>query len=225
MFTLTKYLQHATCVWLLTVSCTLGLFQPWSVKQSDSKAIELTKADLFSLTGWDSKSVSVLGIRIGMTREQARASLQSYQYGLRDSSTPQTNNCQSERCQIYDARSLFVGVAVDFDGSSRVSGITVERIPQDATAAVRKIAITKQFHGRTYAFFYNYSTTLREKLLGHEYSVSSDEKYPEIKTYKYARLGLIVTINPSRFGPEKESDIYVTFVQPTKLESQNQSQK
>jgi hypothetical protein len=185
-----------------------------TLQKSASVALELTEVDLFSRAGWDSRGVSILGIRLGMTRDEARSHLQSLGYRLLDSDPSPRTTCRSERCEVCNSQDLCPGIALSFGPIDRIVSIDIERIPADAIPSVKRVAITRRFKGKTYSFFNDYSSALRRRLLGRESSIKSDPKYQEIKTYRYDRLGVIVWMNPSRFGPEKESDLVVTFTLP-----------
>lgn len=216
MFASAKACQYVLLVYLIS---SHGIVSGWSQRQASQESIppviELTRNDLFSQTGWDSRQVSILGVRVEMTRKETQKLLRAEGYDLED--VESTNrDCRSERCQVCNSKGLCPGLALSFDASNYVTSMTIEKIPADAVASIRKAAIAKRFHGKTYSFFNDYSNALRKRLLGPESSVEANSQYPDIKAYWYDDRGIIVSVNPGRSGLEKEYDLSVTF---TRLKS------
>lgn len=206
-------------IWLLSaLVLLLGMVSGWSQAQALEgpvpPVIELTRSDLFSQAGWDSTHVSILGVRVDMTRQETQKLLRAEGYHLEDSEST-NHDCRSGLCQVCNSGGLCPGVDLAFDASNHVSSIMIERIPADALLSIQKAAIVKRFHGKTYSFFNDYSNALRQQLLGPESSLEADSQYSYIKTYRYDDRGIIVSVNPGR-GVEKESDLSVTF---TRLKS------
>jgi len=215
--------KHYCCNFLLMVALLgiVGHSQIQGAHDSGSHVIEITATDLFLDHNWNSTKVSVLGIRLGMTREEALEQLRYYKFHLEDSDPGPQKICRQAMCDVHNSLGVYSAMVVFFDPSNHVVEIHVERIPADAGVSVRKAAITNRFKGSTYSLFNNYSTALRKRLLGLESAVDSDPTYPDIKSYKYERLGVKLTITANRYGGEKESDLSVAFMSPLSMHRQS----
>ena len=175
-------------------------------QSAPSRLIELTKTDLFASRGWNSSEVSVNGIHLGMNK--AQASLVSKRVGFRMSNENEgpTGLCHKSRCDVFTLSHLFTGVTLEFDKSDRLISIEITRTPEDADPAIREVAITRKFVGGTNRFFSDYSDALRGRLLG-----TQDRSDPSSGTFEYRRAGLVVWVRPNPHGPERTSDLRVTF--------------
>lgn len=221
MFALMK--KHYRCNILLMVGVwvIMAHSQIQGGHDSASRIIEITRTDLFLYHNWDSTKVSVLGLRLGMTREEASEQLRYYKFHLEDADPGPQKICRQAMCDVHNSLGVYSAIVVFFDPSNHVVEILIERIPADAGVSVRKAAITNRFKGSTYSLFNNYSTALRKSLLGVESAVDSDPTYPDIKSYKYERLGVKLTITANSYGVEKESDLSVAFMSPQALHHQS----
>ncbi|HET6841933.1 MAG TPA: hypothetical protein VFK06_09625 [Candidatus Angelobacter sp.] len=196
---------------ILFMVALLGIAAVSQVKGAQSattNVIEITKADLFANRSWNSTQVSVVGVRLGMTRDEVRKQLRSSGMDIVGTEPRPTAPCLSEGCDVLNSQHVYVGITITFDPANRVNAISVERIPSDAGLSVRKAAIVRRFKRLTYSFFNDYSSALRKRLFGSE-SLGSD---PDI--HRYDRLGIEVVISHSQWVPEKESDLSVTFTKP-----------
>ncbi len=187
-------------------------------QQKPAGAIEMTKADLFSIKGWDSMKIRILGVSLGMTREESRARIEALGFRLTGQDLS-GKVCRSDECDVCNSKLLWTGIGIGYDHSDRVASISIDRIPEDADDAVRKTAIARRFIGKTWMFFNDYSSALRERLFGKESSIQADPGYPDVKRYKYDRLGMELLINGHR-GPEKYYDLTVIFKNSTRAASE-----
>jgi hypothetical protein len=184
--------------------------------------IELTKEDLFSLSDWKERDVALDGFVLGMTREQAFEVAKAKDLKLRSDQPPGKVGqvklpCLDRSCSVSQINGNWIGINLLFD-ADRLVRIKVS-VPSDAYREVKKVNIARQFTGRTYEFFNNYSDDLRKQIFG-----PAEEKKTPIKAgaqisnleeieYEYLSSGVIihVTIDKNEHPP-KPFDLEVDFV-------------
>jgi len=204
-------LHKLTAILLVLIALLIPVGARAVRPQSDAgthsaRKIEITDRDLFATKGWNSTQVCVLGFRLGMSRAEATKNAYGHRLRLVAHDDWISPRC-SERCVVCDAKGICPGIALSFSSDNRVSGIHVQRIPEDAAPIVRRAAIVRKFRGRTYSLFNRYSNDLRLGLVGLE--DSKDEG-----VYKYLRYGLTIFVSVNPHGPECTSDLTVTFAAP-----------
>jgi hypothetical protein len=184
--------------------------------------VELTREDLFSLPDWKQREVAVDGFVLGMTREQAFEVAKAKGLKLRSDQPPGKVRwvklpCRGKSCSVLQANGNWVGINLLFD-ADHLARIRVS-VPVDTYPEVKKANIAREFKGRTYELFNNYSNDLRTQMFG-----PAEEKQTPIKVgaqisnlaqvaYGYLSSGLIihVTIDKNEHPP-KPFDLEVDFV-------------
>jgi len=206
-------------LFIVVLLCASSAPEVWLRAAPENETpVELTQADLFALRNWQSKSVAVNGVALGMTKLQTSQTLQARGLMLR-TNVKAAGPCRTEEdfCHVNKADGPWTGVDLFFD-HDRLVKITV-MFPDDAVPAVQKANVTHQFKGLTYKLFRHYSDGLRNQIFGpaegkerpyDPHFPDSTLKYVE---YDYMRSGVIVlvTINTSD-SPPQPSDIEVEFV-------------
>lgn len=184
--------------------------------------VELTKEDLFSLPDWKEREVAVDGFVLGMTREQAFEVAKAKGLKLRSDQPPGKVRrvklpCRGKSCSVLQSNGNWIGINLLFD-ADHLARIKVS-VPVDAYPEVKKANIAREFKGRTYELFNNYSDDLRKQMFG-----PAEEKQTPIKAgaqisnlaqvaYGYLSSGVIiqVTIDKNEHPP-KPFDLEVDFV-------------
>lgn len=154
-------LHAALCAGLLLAVHVV--WQPTNCWSRDAEGIELTRTDLFSVHGWRSTDVSVLGLHLGMTREQAVANARAH--GLRVADQGVGGPCRRSVCAVL-RNHTWVGITLNFDARGVVTQVEVGTAPYFADPAVRAMSVTHKFKGATRELFEHYSEALRVNLLG-----------------------------------------------------------
>jgi hypothetical protein len=202
----------AYCMLLLTV---LGPGCP----SLSARMLDIGRVDLLGMERWNSTQVSVEGLRLGMSLDQAQAALSERGLGLYDY-MDRPNPCRVGNRSCDVSRNGLTGgtiITVGMDGNGRITAIVIG-IPEDPATLSQTIA--GRFKGMTRRFFFHYSDALRLKLLGPpdrvKKSPTTDAMQGQI--YYYDRLGLIVGTSRSLMRgmkaptPPELSDI--EFVMP-----------
>jgi hypothetical protein len=131
-------------------------------RTAQASLIEITKADLFSLKDWDSTRVSVLGFRLGMTKNEALRNAEQQGLTLDDESGQGCMDAAS--CNAYrDA--YYIGLVLTFGPRKAIQRIRVE-LPWDLSQEEREMCLVNEFSGKTKELFLHYSDNLRIRLLG-----------------------------------------------------------
>jgi hypothetical protein len=208
------------CICAMLFVAVAPTFSQTKKASEETPALELTEADLFARPQWVSTQVSVLGIRLAMTRREATEQVRRRGLQLIALDGPLYENpCgQFEECVVCDSQKVFMGIRLVFGSNGKIAGIRLERIRNMGNPAARKVAIQWRLKGNTYRFFNDYSDDLRVKLLGRAPGADSIETGGT--QYVYPRLGLRVAI---RLFPNSEKDpalrgdtiLLVDFIAPT----------
>jgi hypothetical protein len=223
MHSMTNRLGFATrlvAAMLVILSAAAGA--PAEMMFAVGNPVELTKEDLFSLPDWKERNVSVDDFVLGMTREQAFEVAKVKGLKLRSDQPPRKLGqvklpCHESSCSVSQINGNWIGINLLFD-AERLVRIKVS-VPIDAYPEVKKVNIARQFKGRTYEFFNNYSDDLRKQIFGR-----AEEKDTPIKAgaqisnlvqieYGYLSSGVTihVTIDKNEHPP-KPFDLEVDFV-------------
>ena len=191
-----------------------------TITDADLKRIEITEKDLFASPNWDGNNVDVLGFRLAMTRPEANANAKRHNLLLVDPDLRNLAECSKNECEVCNSRSICPGITLAFGAEDEINRIDITRIPSDAATAVKKVAVDRQFKGDTYLFFHQYSNDLRLRLFGPEGSrevlSKKNPSYQGKVRYEYPLRGLTIFVSANPHGPERTSDLVISFVPPEK---------
>ena len=209
--------------WVTGTTLVVGVTCAGSVSlpatPEDVKAVELTQVDLFSLTDWQQRPVSVDGFIPGMTREQASAVANAKDLSIASNAAPRTvgelnGPCREGSWSVYKSRGNYVGIDL-FLEKGLVTKMTVA-VSEDMDPEVRQVNVTREFKGLTYQFFNQYSDSLRNRILGPPEGKETPESPGAAIThveYDYPKLRVIVhTTIDKRDHPPKPFDLEVDFL-------------
>ncbi len=189
-----------------------------------TQKIDITKSDLFAAKDWDSMQVDVSGFHLGMSRDEASSNAQNHKLELSVTDVRAQSTCLVGDCDVHDAHGLWTSITLRFGSTNRIAEVEITRTPEDAAPAVRKAAVTLNFKGATYSLFNRYSNDLRLKLLGPEGSREvlsrKNPSYQGKVRYEYPLRGVIIFVSANPHGPERTSDLVVSFV-PSERHSSN----
>lgn len=151
--------------------------------------LNITHVDLFSMKDWNSKEVSVEGMRLGMNLGSAISTLSQRGLRLFDDATRLPCTAKSHTC--YVARRPTDGGTVDvaLQNGGSIAAINIG-IPEDPATLPQTIA--GRFKGATRELFFHYTDKLREELLGAADQTKRGEqtRFMRFATYSYCRLGV-----------------------------------
>jgi hypothetical protein len=209
---------------MVLTCCSPLSSESYQAKLPDNKVVELTKSDLFALSGWKQREVSVVGFALGMTREEALENARLKGFQLRSDLLPRKVGeirvpCRESSCSVVRYNGNEIGVRLYFV-LDRIDKITVS-VPADVDPEVKAANVTRHFKGRTHIFFNEYSDALRTKILGPAprkevpIIVSGQASNLSNVEYAYLQYGLIIhlTIDKNK-EPSKPFDLEVDFVRP-----------
>jgi hypothetical protein len=189
---------RATCAFLLLMLMVGCADLP-------AQTLDITHVDLFRVRGWTSTRVSVEGLRLGMSLEQAQAVLSARGLSLYDYlNRPNRCGASSHACDV-SRNGLTDGtiISVELDANGHIVMILLG-IPDDPATLPETIA--GRFKGMTRRFFFDYSDELRVRLLGPpdrvKKSPTTDAMQGQI--YYYDRIGLIVSTSRALMRGMKE---------------------
>jgi hypothetical protein len=130
-----------------------------------SKILELSAIDLFSLRTWNTNQISILGLRLGMGREEVRSTLHKIGAFI-DEKEP--GACLDLGCSVFRSGYIDTAVSVRFDTNDKVRTITITPWPPGTPVPPPGELITKKLIGETSRLINQYDEKLRVKLLGSE---------------------------------------------------------
>jgi len=192
--------------------------------------LELTQVDLFGSKNWDSTRISIMGVMLGMSRQETFKVIQQWEAQLDDAAG---QGCLREySCDVYK-RDRYAGVSIVFNDDETVHKIRIDAYQRDATKGDSVPWVARSFRGETsrlvslYSEAPNDADNLRARLLGQptSYTVGKFQQgrrrpigTPVHYEYWYGRLGLLVIVEVNSVGyfnssPEK---LTMEFVQPSK---------
>jgi hypothetical protein len=177
----------------------------WVPAQSEParspKVLEFAEVDVFADPTWTSTQVSVAGIRLGMTYEEANRQAGFHSYKLTALVPPWDGPCKAPfDCDLCE-RNKIVGVDLLFGDDRRVANIRIHRLRNGPNPSPPE-SLQWRFKGSTYQFFNNYSDDLRVKLLGASPRLASPMTGGG-DSYYYSRRGLKIAV---RLFGEAEKD-------------------
>ena len=181
----------------------------------ERRIIELTKEDLFAKENWNSLQVSVLGFRLGMTRNEAEANAQKHNLFLL--TNVRYTKSVEKNCDVCSAQNICPGIGLTFGNEDRTVRMEIQRVPNDADLVVRKAAITRKFRGKTFGFFDHYTDSLRVSTLGpglrEDAKPASTNSPFKGANYLYAERGVEVYVEQDNRTPDAPVELAVTFLQ------------
>lgn len=127
-------LPRMLCTFL---SYVLVAFPQPSAPASAGPMIELTRTDLFASPGWSSKSVSVLGFHLAMTRQEASENAKSTGLKLVGMDVPTDppsyeDPCSASTvCYVEDQRGFFTGITFELGDKGKLSKLWITRAAED----------------------------------------------------------------------------------------------
>ncbi len=138
---------------------------PGTIFPQAKRNLELTDVDLFALKDWDSSQVSVLGVKLGMRRNEAVLAARLRGMKIINISPPDAGkDCIQQRCGIYGLDG-HTGVHIVFGDDGRLQEMQMDLFAADAGGG---LWITKQLKGASRELAMHYSDSLRSRLLGRE---------------------------------------------------------
>ena len=187
--------------------------------KTPSRRWELTQVDVMARRNWKSEEISVLGLRLGMSRTEAIEIAQKHKLDLIAATLADMAPCAVSKCELCH-KDICTGVGLQFASDDRVEAIHVMRPLREASPDIRKASITKQFKGQTYLFFHSYSDELRLKLFGEETSKVETTSDRSTK-YVYPNLGveLYVSLSGNKRIPESAADLIINFIPHAKSDA------
>lgn len=220
----------------LPLAVTMGFFSAWIAAQSLQAQVrpplEITQVDLFGLKKWNSTQVSVLGLRLGMTRRETLMIAQKE--GLRlDDDLGQ--GCLNEMtCNVIKG-GRYSGVSLIYGENELMERIRVEAHLRHTSREERSDSVVGMFRGETRRLFESYSDSVRSQVLGpidamwigkmKPYSAwdphSDGLPLPAYRRgYEYRRHGLILSVDLHEPALGSDSDLEkltIEFVPPAML--------
>lgn len=213
------------CLSLLYFGFCVPILDAWQPAiQEDAIAgraisIELLKTDIFKITDWSSRQISVFGARLGTTRDEV-SSVLKVNYGLFFETKPTA--CVETNCAIFTSDQTATAVYLKFNHDDILIAIRIEPWPPGTLVPPPTQLITNRLVGGTSELVNSYSDSIRKRYLGRE-----DERWQEIHErpdvfteikdrYRYNR-GLIIQVDSYQRagqplkGPRLE---WIEFVAP-----------
>jgi len=165
-----------------------------------TRTLDIARVDLFSLKGWNSRQVSVIGLQLGMTLKEAKDALSERGLKLYDMADRTACGPTSGFCNVSkEATQGGADVTVQFGKRGRISMIDVGSPSINPMGYHRNPAriTANSFKGETRRFFFHYSDELRLKLLGRPDRVAKNLTTDAIQAqrYTYDHLGLVIYTN------------------------------
>lgn len=165
------------------------------VSPPNKRVIEITHNDLFAKRGWDSRSVSIFGIRLGMKRAEVKTLTLARGLVMRCYSKTGNERSTGSGCGLFFPPNLYTTVVLTFNAADRVSEMGINRVAfQDARRSPEMSCLG--LRGDTRQLVTQYTNVLRKKLLGDaDVAKRKDQPYsgPEF-TYCYRKIGLLLRV-------------------------------
>ncbi len=218
-----RFYSFAKCVGVLFVLSFALMEFPFvgsTAQNAEDQAqppFEITQVDLFSIKNWNSTQVSILGIRLGMSRREIHMLVSKA--GLRlDGDLAQ--GCLQERpCNVFEGNGD-KGMNLIFGGTGVLEKIRIEAQRRNASRQERSKWLVSKFQGATRQFVESYSDSRRIQTLGLSDAMRAEEMTPYSawdtsssefvrnmggilaknirpihQEYEYCRLGLILHVD------------------------------
>jgi hypothetical protein len=181
----------------------------WTAQQAENRIqspIEITQVDLFGMKNWNSMQVSILGFRLGMTRQDTL--MVALKTGLRfDDDLGQA--CLKEKaCNVFEG-GRYNGVSLIYGEGEVLEKIQIEAQRRNASRQERSSWAVSKFQGATRQFVESYSDNLRNQILGSSDAMRAGKMTPPSvrgsnpsglmppahREYQYSRLGLTLYLD------------------------------
>jgi hypothetical protein len=184
------------------------LIRPVSVLSQAAPAkkptIELTRVDLFAQHGWKSTDVSILGVQLGMTRDQAKKIISGKGLILK-CFLPNGNGNEipdGPACEAFFPPSTDTTVGFAFDDAGKVRELGIDQL---ATAMVwnNHQVSRKGLHGYTSSLVNHYTEALREQLLGSPDVNEQKQNWPSEAEFHYVYKKIGVELRGNRQSSTK----------------------
>lgn len=183
---------------ILALSITVSA--PASAQRSRRTKLEMTQVDVFAVKGWDGAHISLFGVHLGMTRDEARLLLNKRHYILATDPEAGKMSCKAATCWGFARLPRWgwvgAGFGLKFQGD-RVDGIVISGPEMAAVTVDEKVMVCRDLRGFTRKLAYHYSDAFREKILGPAQSAREElppappERY---LAYYYPKTGLKVHV-------------------------------
>jgi hypothetical protein len=155
------------------------------VSRGQGRAIEFTQEDVFSMHGWNSADLTVLGFKLGMTREEVAIAASA----LKAKSGFSTVGQPDRPLVVYCPPSWgTTGLMLYFDSADRVQFIVLDW-------GEHHQPVIGGFRGQTRQLINHYSEALIERLLGPPDSGDPpdlEERNPCDHYFRYNKLGIVI---------------------------------
>jgi hypothetical protein len=185
-----------------------------SVLMPAQEMLEATAVDVFSAKDWDSRQISVLGFRLGMSRTEALSVAQ--QRGLRLINPLPPNAGEERREDVLGIHGPdgWTGVDLVFGKDAQVEEIDMDLFVGFAGGAQW---IAERLKGASRQLAVHYSDKLRVQLLGREDQHCVSHAAPPIAdnsfhTYKYTRRGFVFKIDAIERGDPAKPSFHAVMV-------------
>jgi len=202
-----------------TLCCVLFLFLCSEIHgQRPSSPLEITEVDLFGTKDWNSTGASILGLMLGMNRQDCFKVILKWNGHLDDAAGQRCIKARSCYVSRWDG---YTGMSIDFDDNDDLEKIRIEACRFEVTRGDSISWIARNFLGETSRFVRLYSEdltdaeNLRAQILGHPSSV----KRSNIQTidyahneYWYGRLGLVVILDVD--NNRRTEKLVLEFIRP-----------
>jgi len=172
-----------------------------AVPQTAPKLIELSKTDLFTIKVWNSTQISVMGLHLGMTRQDAIVEARRHRWQFINNSPPYLpGDCTVDKhCFVVDSADVNHGISFELDSKDQIIFLSLRPVFPNPGP---KDGILGSFQGDTYRLFQKYTDELRMKLLGPaDESKSIREALSTETTHYYWKLGLTLHVHPLPGAP------------------------
>jgi len=183
------------CAVVFVLLCSSISPRTSAVPDKHERSLEITRVDLFGQNGWTSQRVSVSGLRLGMTKEEAGRIVVQQGYRIVNP-LDEKSKCEKGRCELRSQRGRPLGVDAVFGDDGTLKEITLDSFRQyseNGGPAWAQDVLAYKLHGRTYQLLNNFSETLCSRLLGQQSRKEQKIDVPYIYVSAvYDKLGIIV---------------------------------
>jgi len=210
---------------LVLLSIIAAFAVPRSLAQasaSEANTAELTQVDLFGLPDWQHQRIAVDGFTLGITLERALEIAKARNLRIQSNARPAlagdvVGPCRQGSCSAYKIDGPYIGVGLFFE-MDRLTRITVS-FSQDMDLDVKKVNVTQEFKGLTYQFFTQYSSTLRNRILGPAEATSDLSRSKDTANFRYIKYecpasGVVLHVTLTKDPTPETLDVALDFLAP-----------
>jgi hypothetical protein len=178
--------------------------------------LELTQVDLFKFNEWKSSDVSVVGLMLGMTRQEMVRVEEKRGYKILDPLS--RRECGADVCDVFSRSERPLGVSIVYGENNKLQRITVDSFRPYLEEGGRNWSqdiISLKFLGETDRLVNHCSEPLRRRLLGREDKKDQKNETPFIYVaLTYDRRGIVLryTID-SRNQSKGPFDVSIDFIE------------